>query len=280
MERDVIVHLHDVQFAYPRQERLFRALHLAVYRGDRLGLVGANGSGKTTLFHLMVGLVKIQSGGLEVLGRTISSEADYRFARTKLGLLFQDSDDQLFCPTVAEDVAFGPLNLGLPADVVRRRVSETLQNLDLAGYENRVSHKLSGGEKRLVALATILAMQPEILLLDEPANGLDPQARRDLIALLARIPCTQVIASHDLEFVRATCTRVVVMHQGQLLADGPTDAILSNADLMLTHGLEVPYSIEVERGQHAEHRHRHGVGPSHGHGHLADHDAAEHRPAP
>lgn len=279
MDSDVIVQLHDVEFAYPRRESLFRSLSLAVHRGDRLGLVGANGSGKTTLFHLMVGLLKMQRGRLEVLGRTITTEGDYRFARTKLGLLFQDSDDQLFCPTVAEDVAFGPLNLGLPADVVRRRVRETLESLSLAGYENRVSYKLSGGEKRLVALATILVMQPEVLLLDEPANGLDPQARRDLIALMARIPCTQVIASHDLEFVRATCARVVVMHQGRMLADGPTDAILSDADLMFAHGLEVPYSIEVERGQHVEHHHRHGVGPSHGHGHLADHDATEHRQA-
>jgi len=274
---DVIVRLDKIVFSYARRPPLFCEFDLAVRRGDHLGVIGANGSGKTTLFHLIVGLVKPQAGRLWVAGREISGNGDYPFARRKAGLLFQDSEDQLFCPTVEEDVAFGPLNQGLSKEQALDTVTRTLRSLGLEGYETRLSYQLSGGEKRLVALATVLAMGPEVLLLDEPASGLDPQAKRDLVSLLAKIDCTQVVASHDLEFIRATCTRVVTIDKGKLLADGPTDEVLGDEELMLAHGLEVPFSLDSVHGAALPHDHRHGLGPSHGHGHKAFHRAAEHK---
>jgi cobalt/nickel transport system ATP-binding protein len=275
MDRNhTLIRLDGVRFGYPGRPVLFDALDFTVCEDERLGLVGANGSGKTTLFHVIVGLERPHAGRILAFGRDVENRADFDQVRRRVGFLFQDSDDQLFSPTVREDVAFGPLNLGKsPADATRI-VQETLERLGLADYADRVSYDLSGGEKRLVALATVLAMEPDVLLLDEPANGLDPKARAGLVELLARIGGTQVISSHDMEFVRATCRRVVVLDNGVLVAEGPTDQVLGDADLMLRHGLEVPYSIEVHK--HVTHDHRHGAGPSHGHGHDAAHDVHQH----
>ncbi len=276
MAAEELIALRGLRFGYPRRAPIFTGLDLAIGQGERVGLVGANGSGKTTLLHVVMGLLRPSAGGVAVLGREARTEEDFRFARRKLGLLFQDSDDQLFCPTVAEDVAFGPLNLGADPEEAREIVSRTLDSLGLADYAGRVSHELSGGEKRLVALAAVLAMDPVALLLDEPGAGLDPRSSERLIALLAGIGKSQVICSHNMEFVRATCRRVVVLDAGQVAGDGPTDEILGDADLMLGHGLEVPYSIEA---RHGPHDHRHGAGPSHGHGHLRGHQTGEHQAA-
>jgi cobalt/nickel transport system ATP-binding protein len=273
-DNDTLIQVEGVRFGYPGRPVLFEGLDFAVREDDRLGVVGANGSGKTTLFHLIVGLARPQWGRIRAFGREIASRADYEHVRRRVGFLFQDSDDQLFSPTVREDVAFGPLNLGKSREDAARIVNETLGRLGLGEYADRVSYDLSGGEKRLVALATVLAMEPDVLLLDEPANGLDPKGRANLVELLARIGGTQVISSHDMEFVRATSQHVVLLDKGMLVAEGPTDEILADAGLMLRHGLEVPYSIEVHK--HVTHDHRHGAGPSHGHGHDAAHDVRQH----
>jgi len=270
-----VIALDRIRFGYPGRPELFSGLEFSVREGDRLGVLGANGSGKTTLFHLIVGLLRPDEGRIRAFGREVLARSDYDAVRREVGFLFQDSEDQLFSPTVREDVAFGPLNLGRSKAEALQIVDETLEWLGLAGYADRISYDLSGGEKRLVALATVLAMQPKVLLLDEPASGLDPKTRSELIELLARIGGTQVISTHDMEFVRATCRRVMLMDGGAFVAEGPTDEILGNADLMLRHGLEVPYSIEAHRG--VVHDHRHGAGPSHGHGHDATHDAEQHQ---
>ncbi len=269
-----LIALEAIHFGYPGRPKFFRGLDFTVRRGDRLAVVGANGSGKTTLFHLIVGLQRPHAGRIRAFGRDVRKRSDLDEVRRKVGFLFQDSEDQLFSPTVREDVAFGPLNLGKSGSEASQIVDETLAWLGLGGYADRISYDLSGGEKRLVALATALAMKPEVLLLDEPAAGLDPRARAELIELLARIGGTQVISSHDMEFARATCLRVAVMDNGKLIAEGPTDEILGDAELMLRHGLEVPYSIEAHRG--VAHDHRHGAGPSHGHGHDATHKLERH----
>ena len=276
MATEELIALRGLRFGYPGRAELFAGLDLTIGKGERVGLVGANGSGKTTLLHLTMGLLRPSAGAVTVLGREVRTEEDLRFVRRKLGLLFQDSDDQLFCPTVAEDVAFGPLNLGADPGEAREIVARTLDSLGLADYAGRISHELSGGEKRLVALAAVLAMEPEALLLDEPSAGLDPRSSERLVALLAGIGRSQVICSHNMEFVRATCRRVVVMAAGRVVGDGPTDEILGDANLMLGHGLEVPYSVEA---QHGPHDHRHGAGPSHGHGHLRGHRTGEHQAA-
>jgi cobalt/nickel transport system ATP-binding protein len=160
-----------------------------------------------------------------------------------VGIVFQHSDDQLFNATVFDDVAFGPLNLGLPADEVRRRVAEALGRVGLLGQEQRVPFHLSGGEKRRVALAGVLAMRPQVLLLDEPSLHLDPRGRRELIRLLGEVGGTRIIASHDLELILQTCRRVLLLDQGRLIADGPAQTLLADAALMEQHGLEVPYSL-------------------------------------
>ena len=183
--------------------------------GQRLALLGANGSGKTTLLHLIVGLLRPAAGRIEVFGKPRVAEADFHEVRRRVGLLFQDADDQLFCPTVAEDVAFGPLNLGKPRDEVRRIVSQTLQSLGLAGYEHRITYRLSGGEKRLVALATVLAMQPDVLLLDEPTSGLDEEATRRLIEVLCRLPHATLVVSHNRSFRQAVTSGAVQLREGK-----------------------------------------------------------------
>jgi len=187
--------------------------------GERMALLGSNGSGKTTLLHLIVGLLRPDAGQIEVFGRPRAAEADFYEVRRRVGLLFQDADDQLFCPTVAEDVAFGPLNLGKSRDEVRRIVVGTLDSLGLAGYEHRITYHLSGGEKRLVALATVLAMQPDVLLLDEPSGGLDDDATERLIGVLARLPQAMLVVSHNRAFWEAVTTTAVELRGGRVVCE-------------------------------------------------------------
>lgn len=213
---DPLVQLDQVTFRYGERTVLDRC-DLALFPGERIGLVGANGSGKTTLLGLIVGLRRPDEGRVIVLGKPRRREADFRPIRGRVGLLFQDSDDQLFCPTVAEDVAFGPFNLGKSRKEVEAIVARTLAQLGLEDYAHRVTYKLSGGEKRLVALATVLAMQPEVLLLDEPTAGLDETAAERVAEILAGLPQAMLIVSHDRGFLARLANRKLCLRQGRIL---------------------------------------------------------------
>ncbi|WP_319778343.1 ABC transporter ATP-binding protein [Maridesulfovibrio sp.] len=199
-----IFSLHDVSFSYPGNDVL-KNVDFALKPGQKIALTGHNGSGKTTLLHIIMGLIKPQAGQVHYMGRKMDSEKDFRELRRGVGLLFQQADDQLFCPTVLEDVAFGPLNLGKSPEEARKTAEYTLCTLGLSGYEDRVSYRLSGGEKKLVSLATVLAMEPKALVLDEPTNDLDPTMRERLIEILNSLAVPMLVVSHDLDFlVRVT----------------------------------------------------------------------------
>jgi cobalt/nickel transport system ATP-binding protein len=211
-----LIELEKIHFAYPGREPVFNDLELSLNHGDQIGLVAPNGSGKTTLFHLIMGLLKPTAGTVKLFGQVVQKEKEWHQARSKIGLLFQDSDDQLFNPTVIEDVTFGPLNLGKSPDEAVAVAEETLQSLGLSEYRDRITYKLSGGEKRLVALATILAMHPEVLLLDEPATGLDTRTRDRIIEILNGIDAAYILISHDMELLHALTDHVVTLENGRI----------------------------------------------------------------
>ena len=213
---EALVEFRDVDFAYDPARPVLTGCNFALCRGERVALVGGNGSGKTTLLKLIVGLLQPTRGRVAAFGQDRRTEADFHEVRRRVGLLFQDADDQLFCPTVAEDVAFGPLNLGKPRDDVRRIVSETLDSLGLAGYEHRITYHLSGGENRLVALATVLAMQPDVLLLDEPNGELDDAAIERLASILNGLPQAMIVVSHSREFWERVTNGAVELREGTL----------------------------------------------------------------
>lgn len=216
---DVVIRLEGVSFGYPGDQSrrpVLDDLHLQINRGDRVGLIGSNGSGKTTLFHLIMGLLRPTRGEIEVFGKKRMQEKDFREVRAKIGLLFQDSDDQLFCPTVAEDVAFGPLNLGKSQEEATAITQGVLKDLGLEGFGDRVTYKLSGGEKRLVALATILAMQPEVLILDEPSAGLDVETVELLVNILENSDLTYLVASHHGDLLERTSQIVYRLNGGRV----------------------------------------------------------------
>lgn len=211
-----LIRFDHVDFAYTAGRPVLSRCSFRLAGGDRVALVGPNGSGKTTLLQLIVGLLRPSSGRIEAFGRVRQREADFHEVRRRAGLLFQETDDQLFCPTVAEDVAFGPLNLGKPREEVRQIVAQTLESVGLDGYQQRITYRLSTGEKRLVALATVLAMRPEVLLLDEPTSGLDESSTRRLLGLLAELPQAMLIVSHHREFLEKTTTRTLAFRGGRL----------------------------------------------------------------
>jgi cobalt/nickel transport system ATP-binding protein len=213
-----LIEFCGVDFAYAPGRPVLNGCNFCLLPGERVALLGPNGCGKTTLLHLIVGLLRPSAGRVEAFGRPRAAEADFQEVRRRVGLLFQDADDQLFCPTVAEDVAFGPLNLGKSRQEVRHIVAATLDSLGLAGYEHRVTYHLSGGEKRLVALATVLAMQPDVLLLDEPCGGLDEVSKERLIGILTRLPQAMLVVSHDRAFWEAVTTSVAELEDGKVVA--------------------------------------------------------------
>jgi cobalt/nickel transport system ATP-binding protein len=240
-----IIHVRDLCYTYPQGPAALDGISFEVAPGEKIGLVGPNGAGKTTLFLCLAGVVIPRATALRLGGLDLGDAAQRKKLPAHVGIVFQNSDDQLFNATVFDDVAFGPLNLGLPPDEVRGRVAEALAKVGLMGVEKRVPWHLSGGEKRRVAFAGVLAMRPEVLLLDEPSMYLDPRGRRELIGLLQALGGTQVIAAHDLELVLRTCTRVLLLDGGRLIADGPTRTVLADAALMEGHGLEVPASLRA-----------------------------------
>ncbi len=212
-----LLEARGVCFTYPGAvSPVLSSATLRLMPGDRVGLLGHNGSGKTTLFHILMGLVSPHAGEVCFKGTVLRKEKDFRTLRRAVGLLFQQADDQLFCPTVLEDVAFGPLNLGYSPDEARETALETLSSLELHGLADRVTHRLSGGEKKLVALAAVLSMRPEALLLDEPTNDLDPATRERLIAHINALPVTRCVISHDWDFLEQTCGSFVTIRHGAI----------------------------------------------------------------
>jgi cobalt/nickel transport system ATP-binding protein len=254
---DPAIHVDELTYAYPNGPVALDRVSFQVTSGESIGLVGPNGAGKTTLFLCLMGVLPAKSGTVRVVGLDPADVEHRRALPTRAGLIFQNSDDQIFNTTVFDEVAFGPLNLGLPASDVRCRVNEALTRVGLTGLDSRVPFHLSGGEKRRVALAGVLAMQPEVLLMDEPSMSLDPRGRRELIRLCNDLTVTKLIAAHDLEFIRATCRRILLLDAGRIVADGPVRSILASEELMIGHGLEVPHSLT-----------HHSVSEKHHHGEL------------
>ncbi len=231
--------IRNLTFAWEGDRCVVDGLDLEVDAGETVGLVGANGAGKTSLFLLAAGIVKPSRGSIQVLGTRPSAPE----LRGKVGLVFQSTDEQLFCSTVEEDVAFGPVNLGLSREVVGERVREALGLVGLSGWEGRVPHHLSAGEKRKVAVASVLSMRPELLLLDEPTSDLGPKSRRELLEVLRGLPGTKVVATHDFEFLLEIADRVAVLAGGRIVLTGPPVAafreeeVLKRADLEISRGL-------------------------------------------
>jgi cobalt/nickel transport system ATP-binding protein len=217
--KPLILKMTKICFGYPGGPMILDHLNFHLHAEDRIGLVAPNGSGKTTLFHVAMGLLKPISGTIEAFGKIRESEKDFFEVRRRIGLLFQDADDQLFSPTVLDDVAFGPLNLGKSKEEAMAVAEETLDFLGLSGFEDRVTHKLSGGEKRLVSLATILAMEPEVLLLDEPSTGLDAATKEKLIDILTSLELSIVLISHEYDFLSQTARHIYTMDKGRILFD-------------------------------------------------------------
>jgi len=235
---DPALSLEDVSFAWPGPVGVFNGLDLAVPAGEGVALLGANGTGKTTLLLLAAGCLWPAAGRIRVDGLAVTP-AGLREARRRLGFVFQEADDQLFMPTVLEDVAFGPLAAGMAREAARTRAEDTLSRLEAAGLAHRPPHRLSGGEKRRAALATALALEPALLLLDEPTAGLDARGRAGLARLLRGLPPARLVATHNLEFAEATCVRAVVLEKGRVAADGPIGAVLGDGGLLRRAGLIV-----------------------------------------
>ena len=224
-ENDVILELKSLRFSYPNQGLLLDHVDLRLFRGERVGFIGPNGSGKTTLLHLIMGLLRPRSGEIRIFGKTAETEKDFREIRREVGFLFQNADDQLFSPTVMEDVAFGPLNLGKTPTEAREMSLKTLRDLGLSGFENRLSHKLSGGEKKLVSLATVLVMQPKMLLLDEPTTGLDQKTNTRIIAILNNLDIGYIIVSHEYDFLARTTQNIYSIQDGKILFNGDSASL-------------------------------------------------------
>jgi len=220
IENSSLIKLEEVSFSYPGSDTLvLDHLNLEINKGDRIGMMAPNGSGKTTLLHTIMGLCKPESGTVKVFGKVVKNEKDFLPVRSKVGLLFQDSDDQLFCPTVLDDVAFGPLNLGFSRADAIDIAREILETLDIQIFEQSVTHRLSGGQKRLVALAAVLAMEPDVLLLDEPTAGLDSKVKEKLIYILNDLDISYFVISHEFDFVKAVTNKIYSMENGKILTD-------------------------------------------------------------
>ena len=237
MNPNSIIDVEGLCHSYADGRASLRDVSFAVSPGECVGLVGANGAGKTTLFLLLAGILKPTSGAVRVVGLNPFASADRRQLPMKLGIVFQNSDDQIFHATVGDDVAFGPLNAGLCEEEVLVRVATSLRQVGLVGMENRSPLKLSEGEKRKVALAGILAMQPEVILFDEPSVFLDARGRRSLVDTICGLVQTRLIASHDMELIGNTCDRVLLMDEGRLITAGTIREILANRVLLEKHGV-------------------------------------------
>jgi cobalt/nickel transport system ATP-binding protein len=239
------VDARGLRYRYPSGEAALRGVDLQIGHGERVALLGPNGAGKTTLMLHLNGLLDGE-GGLEVAGLEVGRD-DVHELRARVGLVFQDPDDQLFMPTVAEDVAFGPLNLGLDRAAVAERVADALDAVRMRHVAERAPHQLSMGERRRVAIATVLAMDPRLLVLDEPSASLDPRARRELLDVLAQVERTLLVTTHDLPLAAELCERAVILAAGVVAGDGPCDEILADRELLAAHDLELPAGFDLDR---------------------------------
>ncbi|MCS7264466.1 MAG: ATP-binding cassette domain-containing protein [Armatimonadetes bacterium] len=235
------IRVENLHYRYPDGIEALKGVSFSIAEGESVAIIGPNGAGKTTLLLHLNGILSGE-GKVFVFGEEVTKR-NLPKVRQLVGLVFQDPDDQLFMPTVLEDVAFGPLNLGLSQDEAIKQAIEALETVGMAHAFNRSPHQLSLGERKRVAIATVLSMQPKILVLDEPTANLDPRSRRQLLNLLKQLNVTKIVATHDLEAALNLCERVMVMDEGQIVADGDAQSILSNSNLMETHGLEVPASL-------------------------------------
>ena len=238
-----IVEVRDLEFSYPDATPALQGISFRIRHGESVAIVGANGAGKSTLLLHLNGYLTPTQGQVRIGDFPLTKETIHEVRRT-VGMVFQDPDDQLFMSTVYDDVAFGPLNLGLPHAEVDARVQSALETVGIVDLRDRPPHRLSSGQKRRVAIATVLSMSPDILVMDEPTAGLDPRARRQLIALLHTFKHSKIIATHDLDLVLDLCERTIVIHSGQVKADGPTIDIFRDESLLRESHLEKPFSMQ------------------------------------
>ena len=235
----LVLTISGLHFSYPDRANVLQDINLKVMPGERVGLIGPNGSGKTTLFLVVCGVLKPSAGEIVLTGNPVEN-GDFR---PEVGMVFQNPDDQLFCPSVKEDVSFGPRNMGLSKEEVEARVAEALATVGVTELAHRPAHHLSGGEKRMVSIAGVLAMQPPLILYDEPGANLDIRSRRRLIDLLQSSRETMLVASHDLELILEVCSRVILIDEGSIIIDGDPHQIMGNEELMQAHGQEKPHSL-------------------------------------
>jgi len=238
-----VIEISNLRYSYPDGKIALENINLDIAEGESVGIVGANGAGKTTLILHVNGIIRSNNGNIKVVDMEMNDK-NVRKIRSKVGLVFQNPEDQLFSPTVFEDVSFGPLNMKLPPNEVIKRTTDALEMVEMSGFENRSSHHLSEGEKKRISIATVLSMNPEILVLDEPTSNLDPKHRRELINLLKKINKTIIIVSHDLEAMLELCDRTVLMNKGKVVKDGNTRELMSDKKLMEENYLERPMSLE------------------------------------
>jgi len=304
MTKQAAIRVEDVSFSYPDGHAVLHDISCTIHNGEKVALIGPNGAGKSTFMSLLNGVEMPSAGRVAISGIEVTRE-NLIDVRRKIGIVFQDPDDQLFCPTVFDDVAFGPLNLGLSPDEIHERVQDALTLVGLTGFEQRSSFHLSFGERKRLALATVLSYQPEILVFDEPSTNMDPLNRRRLINWLQGADRTLLLCTHDLDIVLEVCNRCLVLVGGRIVADGPASEILYDRDFLEANNLELPLALMTHELLHeklrsgqmdAEHRaiiekflhaHRHAHGPDqhehvhlhihpHDHDHLHDHSHDDH----
>ena len=240
-----MIEFRNVSFSYDKERQVLKGVSFCISEGESVGLIGANGAGKSTIMKLLLGLLEPTDGSVLVKGTPVSKSSLAEVRRT-LGFVLQDSDDQMFMPKVADDMMFAPLNYGVPREEAEARVDEVLARLGIQDLKERYNHRISGGEKRMAAIATILVMQPEAILMDEPTSALDPFNRRMIINTVKDLKQTKLIASHDLDMILDTCSRVILLSGGEIAADGPADAILRDRALLEANRMELPLSLALQ----------------------------------